>query len=505
MTALFQRYVPYLAICAAVMMVSGCKGKIQGQITDNFGQPVSGVSISIENSGYQTTTNDKGVFRLEYAPGLFKLIMQRDGYVGLEQELNLADDSGYKLGDIRMIRFQTLRGMAVDNFGAPLADATVELVDIGKTAKSGPDGRFEIAGLAGKHTIRVVLDGYLPRNNELDVPEKEEVDIGNLVATRLPRQNGILYPGADDYAPVGEIVLMKKDKVVQEEIGLLSFPRKVRTYSIKDSAGIPTVPGPFVTIFDRSGEAPVLVSVPRREVAVETYYPDSDYFNPDWEAKPRLLKYEEVVDDRQIVAGNTTMRTFQGNIGAIYCFIRRNVSDVSDFMETSKVAYTSSNAWCFRVGEGGATTAPAIASAPGTSGVVVQAAGNSQATAGAAGGGGLSCTDPSFCPDHPDTVNSFIARICDDSFTVDNVSEIETALVEGRLSKAELAWIYNVYGASYGYKFVKLPHLNTFFYGENSSKWLPPQCLRFRNSLSSQSGLTKAQWAAFNAIKALRK
>lgn len=495
MTASIHKLARILAICVVVMMLSGCKGKIQGQIIDNFGQPVAGVSIGIENSGYQTTSNGKGAFRLEYAPGLFKLVLNKDGYVGVQQELNLADDSGYKMGEVRMVRFQTLRGVAVDNFGVPLANATVEIIDLGKTAQSQVDGRFEIAGLAGNHSLRIVLDGYLARANELVIPEEEDVEIGNVVAVRLPRQNGILFPGAEDYLPVDEITLIRKDNVIQEEIGLLSFPRKVSTYSIKNTDAIPTVPGPFVTIFDRSGEAPVLVSVPRREVAVETYYPDSDMFNPDWEKRPRLLKYTEAVDDRQVIAGGTILRSFQGNIGAIYCYIRRTEGEVRNFMEATPVTYTSSKAWCFRVGDGGSTSGSVIVTSPDTK---APAPGNGSDV-------GLSCTDQSFCPDHPDTVAGFIARICDNSFTVDNVSEIEAALVAGRLSKAELPWIFNVYGASYGYKFEKRPQLNTFFYGDDSAKWLPPACLRFRNSLASMSGLTKGQWAAFKAIKKLLK
>jgi len=495
MTASIHKWAYFLCVCVVVMMLPGCKGKIQGQIIDNFGQPVAGVSIGIENSGYQTTSNAKGAFRLEYAPGLFKLVLNKDGYVGFQQELNLADDSGYKMGEVRMVRYQTLRGVAVDNFGVPLANATAEVIDLGKTAQSQADGKFEIAGLAGNHSLKIVLDGYLARVNELVIPEQEEAEIGNVVAVRLPRQSGVLYQGAEDYSQVQEIALLRKDKVIQEEIGLLSFPRKVSTYSIKNTDAIPTVPGPFVTIFDRSGEAPVLVSVPRREVAVETYYPDSDMFNPDWEKKPRLLKYTEAVDDRQVIDGGTIVRSFQGNIGAIYCYIRKIEGEVRNFMETTPVTYTSSKAWCFRVGDGGPTSGSVIVTAPGAK----------DAAPAKGGDGGLSCTDPSFCPDHPDTVAGFIGRICDDSFTVDNVPEIEAALIDGRLSKAELPWIYNVYGASYGYKFVKVPQLNTFFYGDDSAKWLPPACLRFRNSLASMSGLTKGQWAAFKAIKELRK
>ena len=63
----------------------------------------------------------------------------------------------------------TVRGRVADNAGQPVAQAIVEVTDIGKSVTTGVDGAFRIALAPGRYTLAVRRQGFAPAVREISV------------------------------------------------------------------------------------------------------------------------------------------------------------------------------------------------------------------------------------------------------------------------------------------------------------------------------------------------
>jgi len=63
----------------------------------------------------------------------------------------------------------TVRGRVTDKAGQPVAQAIVEVTDIGKSATTGADGAFRIALAPGRYTLAVRRQGFAPAVREISV------------------------------------------------------------------------------------------------------------------------------------------------------------------------------------------------------------------------------------------------------------------------------------------------------------------------------------------------
>ena len=91
-----------VVLLVMVVFFNSCskKDRIEGQVKDIFGNPLSGVTVKIEKSKFSSITDNKGKYSLDYAPGLLKLIFSKKGYTTTSLTLDIRQKSYYPAPDI---------------------------------------------------------------------------------------------------------------------------------------------------------------------------------------------------------------------------------------------------------------------------------------------------------------------------------------------------------------------------------------------------------------------
>lgn len=90
-----QKTAHWLFIIIISYTLSSCAThyKMQGVVKDIFGNPISQVKIWINNTNFQTISNEKGEYSIDYVPGKFDLHFKKAGYTSeiLNFELHAKD------------------------------------------------------------------------------------------------------------------------------------------------------------------------------------------------------------------------------------------------------------------------------------------------------------------------------------------------------------------------------------------------------------------------------
>ncbi len=103
-----DRIFPFLA---AVFSALACRRSppppepvIVGEVIDNFGHPVQGAVLTIRDSAFRATTNERGAFSLPYAPGTFTFRIEADHCAPFARELQVTQAMRYPLGTKMLFR-----------------------------------------------------------------------------------------------------------------------------------------------------------------------------------------------------------------------------------------------------------------------------------------------------------------------------------------------------------------------------------------------------------------
>jgi len=176
--------------------IEGTTGSLNGYVYDLANSnPLSGTTITILNTNFQTTTNTSGYFSLSGVPtGTYDVSAHLVGYdlVILEDVLieeNQTTTINYYLEELDII---TVSGQVVgsDYPDIGLVGATVSFSGYNTyDTVSGTNGLFSISGVYCGQTyyITVNASGYAPYNGELTVGE-DDLDLGAIIV------NEIAYP-----------------------------------------------------------------------------------------------------------------------------------------------------------------------------------------------------------------------------------------------------------------------------------------------------------------------
>ena len=99
-----KRKITLSTFLLSILFLASCSKSIEGQVNDNFGNPLKDVSVTIEGTQFQSTTNNNGHFELDYAPGQFLVKFESDDYITEGKELNITEKQKYPLEAIELVR-----------------------------------------------------------------------------------------------------------------------------------------------------------------------------------------------------------------------------------------------------------------------------------------------------------------------------------------------------------------------------------------------------------------
>ncbi len=144
---------------------------VRGRVLDTYANPVVGANVGEDSGGNRhlrnkAVTDAEGRFELgRLVPGSTVMLrIDREGYPTHRESVEIPGDEARV--EIRVDGGRRVTGVVVDEWGAPLAGARVELAEATRTfggpeTGSGPDGRFVIEGVkAGHYFLRASLEGY---------------------------------------------------------------------------------------------------------------------------------------------------------------------------------------------------------------------------------------------------------------------------------------------------------------------------------------------------------
>jgi len=95
----------------SILLISCNSPTINGRVVDYFKAPIEGVKIIIEGTSIQTTSNSNGEYHLDFVPGVIKIKYSKDGYIGNNLTLNIAQKENFPAKEIQLILLPQNRGI----------------------------------------------------------------------------------------------------------------------------------------------------------------------------------------------------------------------------------------------------------------------------------------------------------------------------------------------------------------------------------------------------------
>lgn len=146
---------------------AGMTGTLSGRVTDNFGDPLAGVTVRVEKTDCSTLTAEDGTYLLEGAPasGSHIVSFTKDGYQSVSITITAARFTNGVAADLNAemeYANATIKGTVTDgrNAGAPLAGVTVTLSNQ-ESMSTDENGAFLFEDLAlSDYTITFAKEGY---------------------------------------------------------------------------------------------------------------------------------------------------------------------------------------------------------------------------------------------------------------------------------------------------------------------------------------------------------
>ena len=144
---------------------------LSGRVTDAAGQPVSGVTVNLEDPGWVGQETDaNGNYRLSVPPGTYRLrVRPRHGPL-ISQKVERLRLSANTIRDFVLETGVTLSGRVTGSAGQAVSDAWLWIVDVNDTEVSfnaaNESGHYSLGVAAGTYQVNVYSEDFLDRSLE---------------------------------------------------------------------------------------------------------------------------------------------------------------------------------------------------------------------------------------------------------------------------------------------------------------------------------------------------
>jgi hypothetical protein len=110
---MYERRAPVLVhALAMILLLSACgKPKVEGNVTDAFGKPLEGASVTVEGTSFSTTTGDDGDYAIQFVPGQFKVKVKKDGYTTATVPFTVAESTNVPAATVELFPRPTEPGI----------------------------------------------------------------------------------------------------------------------------------------------------------------------------------------------------------------------------------------------------------------------------------------------------------------------------------------------------------------------------------------------------------
>lgn len=106
-----------------------------------------------------------------------------------------------------------LTGKVVDNFGTPVAGATVQIAGTTLRAETQNDGSYQVPYVPGDFAVSIEHIRYDPTSFALKLTQASTYPIEDKVLLRLPPQSGVYFWDTDGWSPLGECTLQQTSAI----------------------------------------------------------------------------------------------------------------------------------------------------------------------------------------------------------------------------------------------------------------------------------------------------
>lgn len=119
----------YWLALAKVEVSVNLEGHIRGDVCDNEGNPVEGVTVSLEGTGHSATTDVRGQFEIKNVPeGTYTTVQTKLGYSSVPKSVTVKGLQTVNVElDVNIIGTITMQGRVKNEYGEPLSGVTVSV------------------------------------------------------------------------------------------------------------------------------------------------------------------------------------------------------------------------------------------------------------------------------------------------------------------------------------------------------------------------------------------
>lgn len=156
----------YWLALAKVEVSANQEGHIRGDVYDNEGNPVEGVVVSLEGTDFSATTDARGQFEIMNVPeGTYTTVQTKLGYTSVSKNVTVEGLQTVNVElDVNIIGTLAMKGEVRNEYGEPLAGATVSLTGYNcYQVQTDATGAYLVEGIylvEESYNVRVSKDFY---------------------------------------------------------------------------------------------------------------------------------------------------------------------------------------------------------------------------------------------------------------------------------------------------------------------------------------------------------